>query len=142
MKSTKINLLTLSVFSIFVATSCYKEEVVNLRAEFDVTVVNEDYSVPVEISITNNSQGADRYEWTFAGGIPETSVQKQPKNVWYQKAGTYPIRLECWYKDRSEIKAYTLHLDSAIQSSFDTEIQINSFVPVQVQIKNHSVGIN
>ncbi|MDR3219224.1 MAG: hypothetical protein LBU22_09680 [Dysgonamonadaceae bacterium] len=121
-------------------SACYKEEVVNLKADFDLTVVDNDYTVPVEVFIGNNSLGADRYEWTFEGGIPETSTQKQPENVWYRNAGTYRIELKCWYQERYDSKEITLTLDSAITIAFDAEILKNAFAPVSLQISNRSSG--
>jgi len=121
-------------------TSCYKEDVIKLEPDFEVEVVNNNYSVPVEISITNNSRGADRYLWTFEGGVPETSTQKQPGNVVYRQAGTYQIRLECWFKERSETQTYTLQLDSAFRADFNFQIIENAFAPVMLQIENLSSG--
>ena len=120
--------------------SCYKEEAINLKADFEVSVINNDYSVPVEVSLTNNSSGADQYFWTFEGGIPETSTQKHPGNIWYKFPGTYTIKLECKNKYDSATKEYTLKIDSAIQVGFETHIRINDFAPVIVEIRNKSSG--
>jgi PKD repeat protein len=125
---------------LFFLTSCYKEELVNLEADFDVSVINDDYSVPVEIVVNNTSQGADRYQWTFEGGVPENSTQKQPGAVLYRKAGSYSIRLDCWFKDRSVTKTYTLQLDSALYADFNIQVKGNTFAPVSLQIENLSSG--
>jgi PKD repeat protein len=130
--------LIVCIFSF--VTSCYKEDIVDLEADFEVSVLNDDYSVPVEIAITNTSRGADRYVWHFEGGIPATSDRKSPENIWYREAGTYQIRLECWYKERLETKEYTFRLDSAIRTAFDVELLTNAFAPVSLQIENRSTG--
>jgi len=124
----------------FVLTSCYKEELIKLEADFEVSVTNNNYSVPVEISVTNNSRGADRYVWTFEGGVPETSTRKHPEPVVYRRAGTYQIRLECRFRERSEIQTYTLQLDSAIRADFDILVLENAFAPVMLQVENLSSG--
>ena len=128
------------IFLSFFVTSCYKEEPVKPEADFEVTVTNNNYSVPVEILITNNSRGADRYKWTFEGGVPETSGLKQPEPVVYRRAGTYHIRMECWFREQSDIQTFTLQLDSAILSGFNIHIVENAFAPVELQIENLSSG--
>ncbi|GHV58758.1 hypothetical protein FACS1894182_11760 [Bacteroidia bacterium] len=128
------------LFLLFLATSCYKEETIDLAAEFELSVVNDDYSVPVEISLTNRSRGADRYEWSFEGANPATSTLKQPENVVYRRAGSYTVRLECWYRNRSVSKEYTLELDSTLHTAFDLQTITNAFAPADVQIENHSSG--
>jgi PKD repeat protein len=125
---------------ILLVSSCYREEAVDLEADFEITVSRSDYSVPVEITLTNRSRGADRYEWTFAGGIPSGSTQKQPEKVWYRQAGRYTVRLECWFRDRSASREYVLELDSALHTSFECQIITNAFAPADVQIENRSAG--
>ena len=134
-----LNALIFILLPLFV-TSCYKEELIKLEASFEVSVTNNNYSVPVEISVTNNSRGADRYVWTFEGGVPETSTQKHPDPVVYRQAGIYPIRLECWFRERSDIQTCTLQLDSAIQADFDFQVLENAFAPVSLQVENRSSG--
>ncbi|MDR0541082.1 MAG: hypothetical protein LBH19_02595 [Dysgonamonadaceae bacterium] len=125
---------------ILLFASCYKEETFDIEADFDVTVINGDYTVPVEISIANSSRGSDRYFWTFEGGIPGTSAQKQPENVWYRQPGTYTIKLECHNRFHSATKEYTLQVDSAIHVEFETDIPVNAFAPVSLEIENKSSG--
>jgi PKD repeat protein len=125
---------------ILLFTTCYKEEIIDIEADFEVEVINNDYSVPVEISLINNSNGADRYLWIFEGGIPETSTLKQPENVWYKQAGTYTIKLECFNKFHSVTKEYSLQMDSAIRVEFETHIRTNAFVPLLLEIENKSSG--
>ena len=135
MRRTLLCISTALLFS-----SCYKEKTIDIEANFDVAVINNDYSVPVEISITNNSRGADQYFWTFEGGIPETSTLKQPENVWYRNPGSYAIKLECRNKYHSTTKEYTLEIDSVIHAGFETYIRINNFAPLTLDIENKSSG--
>lgn len=51
-----------------------------------------DYQAPVKISLENNTQNAISYNWTFQGGTPATSQDKNPQ-ITYSKAGTYTIEL-------------------------------------------------
>lgn len=45
-----------------------------------------------EVTFANNSTGADKWEWTFEGGTPTTSTEKNPK-VTYATAGDYTVTL-------------------------------------------------
>jgi PKD repeat protein len=77
----KINLIY-SVFlsSIFalIVYSCAREEGIPVTADFSIKIVNEDYSVPVKIEITNKSTGAETYEWSFEGASVTSSTEKTP----------------------------------------------------------------
>ena len=61
---------------IFVMTACYKETPIFIKADFETSFVNDDESVPVQISIRNKTEGADTYEWTFEGATVTSSTDK------------------------------------------------------------------
>ena len=50
-----------SIFALIVY-SCAREEGIPVTADFSIKIVNEDYSVPVKIEISNKSTGAETYE--------------------------------------------------------------------------------
>jgi PKD repeat protein len=120
--------------------SCYHEQPVSVVADFEITVYNEDYSVPARILLENKSVGADNYQWTFEGAEPASSNKRNPDALWYDKAGTYTIRLEAWNTDEHKIKEFSLQLDSALSVGFELEIPVNNISPVQTVITNTSIG--
>jgi len=120
--------------------SCYHEQSVSVVVDFEITVYNEDYSVPARILLENKSVGADNYQWTFEGAEPASSNKRNPDAVWYDKAGTYTIRLEAWNTDEHKIKEFSLQLDSALSVGFELEIPVNNISPVQTVITNTSIG--
>jgi hypothetical protein len=130
----------LLIISAICLQSCYKEQSVAVVTDFAVTVYNDDYSVPVRILLENKSTGADNYQWKFEGGAPSSSDKRNPEAVWYDKAGTYTIRLEAWNNDERKIKDYSLQLDSTVSIAFDVKIPVNNISPVQALITNKSTG--
>ena len=47
--------------------SCYQEAFIPVIADFETAFVNGDESTPVQLQITNKTEGADTYFWTFEG---------------------------------------------------------------------------
>ncbi|MDR2064615.1 MAG: PKD domain-containing protein [Prevotellaceae bacterium] len=122
------------------AVSCYKETRLLVKSEFSVTVENDSYTAPVRVILENHSIGADFYKWTFDGGNPATSSEKQPPAVIYGEAGTYTISLEAWNSTERDTKEFTFSTDSAVNISFDAEVLINNFAPADVKIINTTTG--
>ncbi|MDR3060943.1 MAG: hypothetical protein LBU57_02375 [Dysgonamonadaceae bacterium] len=120
--------------------SCYEETRVEFIPDFDILSVNENYSVPSEFTIVNKTVGADRYLWTFEGGIPAVSTQKSPGSVIFREPGAHLIRLECWLGAHSKSKELELKLDSVIYHAFEPEIQVNAYAPVYVKFINKTQG--
>ncbi len=46
-----------------------------------------------QVKFTNLSSGADTYEWSFPGGAPSSSTEKNPPLVTYYNAGKYDVSL-------------------------------------------------
>ncbi|MDR2127057.1 MAG: PKD domain-containing protein [Prevotellaceae bacterium] len=120
--------------------SCYKEATLLVKSEFSATIENDNYTAPVKVMLENHSTGADFYKWTFEGGNPSTSSEKQPPAVVYAQAGTYTITLEAWNNTERDTKEFTFSTDSAVNVSFDVEVLINNFAPADVKITNTTVG--
>lgn len=118
-----------------------KEEAIPVIAEFSTQVINNDYSVPVQISVFNFSEGADTYNWTFEGGFPATSTLKNPGTIIYNQAGTYAITLEVSNQDgNTDTTKITVPIDAEITTAFTTEIITDNFPPVEVQLTNNTMG--
>jgi PKD repeat protein len=120
--------------------SCYEEQEIPVAIEFEYTIDNKSYTVPVELTIANSTTGADFYAWSFDGASPATSDGKQPGVIRYEQAGTYIIALEAWNDTQRERKEITIVLDSAVTVGFDVAIQINDFSPVTVGLTNLTRG--
>jgi PKD repeat protein len=133
----KILLMTVLLPAI---VSCYKEARLLVKSEFSATIENDSYTVPVRVVLENNSTGADFYLWTFEGGVPSTSSDRQPPSVVYNAAGTYRIVLEAWNSTERDIKEFEFSADSAVSVSFDLEVLINSFAPAEVKVINTTAG--
>ena len=132
----------LSLFALMlVYTACTQEQVVPVAIDFEIAIVNEDYSVPVTVKVVNKTSGADAYSWTFIGADRETSTDRNPGALVYNNLGEYTIRLEASNKDGSlESKEITFNLDAAVVVAFDTEIQTNNYAPAAVLITNTTTG--
>ena len=73
-------------------SSCLKETAIPISSSFSIDVA-EDKTSPVVVQLKNDSYGADEYEWTFEGGEPSSSREKQPGAVTFTEAGEHKIRL-------------------------------------------------
>lgn len=61
----------ISIFSLGFS-SCLKEQAPPIAAEFSFELADGNQTSPVTIKLTNESFGADKYEWSFEGGAPST----------------------------------------------------------------------
>jgi len=126
-----------------VSISCSKEEAVPVIVDFDISIVNEDYSVPVEVVMINATEGAEEYQWTFEGGSPETSVRRNPGTILFNEAGEYTITLYAFNRDGSEDqKEITIDLDVPVGIDFTATHATDNFAPATVNLENNSFGAN
>jgi PKD repeat protein len=130
----KILLVSALVFS------CYEEQEIPVAIDFEYTIPQGGYTVPVQVALTNETTGADFYRWTFEGASPSSSDVKNPGTITYGQAGTYTIRLEAWNDTQRETKKVTIELDSAVTIDFSVNVLINDFVPATIDIDNKTVG--
>lgn len=121
-------------------SGCFKETTVLINADFAATVAGNNYTAPIQVHIENTTTGADFYLWTFEGGNPASSTQKNPGTITYSKAGSYTIQLEAWNDTQRNKKEFTFTVDSTVQCGFETEILINDFAPAFVKITNTTQG--
>jgi len=132
--------LLITLFS-FLLLSCEKEEMIPVKADFGITVVNNDYTVPVKVEIENKTTGADTYQWTFEGAVVETSTDKNPAPAYYNTPGTYKITLKASNKDGSkDEKTIEIQIDAAMDVNFDWQMQGSDIAPVTLQMVNQSKG--
>ena len=135
-----IHILSIIVVSGLFFT-CTKEQALPVNADFEYDVVNNDYSIPVQIVIFNKTEGADSYEWTFEGGKPAASFDRNPGAILYEAKGEYKIRLFATNIDDSESeKVITIKIDDPVIVNFEIEVIESNFPPVEVAINNSTTG--
>ncbi len=125
---------------LFFLTSCYQETPVRVVSDFSAEVRDHNYAAPVVVVIENKTSGADQFRWTFEGGEPGFSTEKNPGEIIYREAGTYTICLEAWNQNYRDEKTFELIIDRKAILDFEPEIQFNAFVPAEVKLINKSVG--
>lgn len=138
---TILNYLLSLLIGLIIFQSCASEESIAIEADFEITIQNNDYSVPVKVDIKNKTIGADTFIWTFEGATESTSTQKNPKTVVYTIPGTYTIKLEASNKDGlKEEKSIEIKVDAAMNVDFEWNREGSDTSPVKIQLKNLSKG--
>lgn len=122
------------------AFSCARESSIAVKADFDINVVNNDYSVPVKVQISNKTEGADAYEWTFEGAVNTHSSEKNP-TITYATPGRYTIKLRAYNKDgEQDIKSIEIQIDAAMKPQFSWTMEGSDIAPVTLQMQDESLG--
>ena len=121
---------------LFTLSSCYRETELPVVAVFEVRIEHGNHTMPVRIQLDNRTTGANFYRWTFEGGSPGTSTQKNPGTITYSQAGTFRILLEAWNDGYSTEKEYFITIYPALRVDFEVEIPINNFAPVELVLTN------
>ena len=129
------------IFSwLFLVLSCAKEEAEEISVNFSYHFIDTDM-VPARVAIINTTKGADSYQWTLEGAIPNHSTQENPGELLYQTPGTYVIKLEAENKDGvKESKEKIIEVKPELILDFSTQIIDNNFPPVTVSITNNTRG--
>lgn len=134
-KYTVFGLLTVFLLS------CAKEIALPINASFDAEVLDNDYSVPVRVKIHNKTEGADTFQWTFEGGEPTTSSDRNPGTIMYARAGEYVISMKASNRDGvQEVKRFDLFIDEAIVPGFTINLEGDGYAPVTISIQNTTTG--
>lgn len=121
-------------------SACLKETPLPVKAAFEHRIEGEYQTTPVKVSVTNVSTGADFYEWTFEGGNPANSREKDPGEIMFSEPGEHRISLRAWNDTQEETSEVVVRVDSAVSVRFDYEILINDFAPAEVRIDNRTTG--
>lgn len=142
LNSKKIALYYCNLIAILLLyTGCTQEQAVPVVIDFEIAIINEDYSIPVTVKVLNKTVGADAYSWSFVGADRESSTDRNPGALVYNNKGEYTIRLDASNKDGSaDSKEVTFSIDAAVEVAFDAEIQTNNFAPASVLITNNTKG--
>ncbi|WP_160139739.1 PKD domain-containing protein [Chryseobacterium sp. c4a] len=140
-KNLNIVCLLLMVACAWMFNACAVEESIPVKADFSIKVVNNDFSVPVKVEITNKSTGADTYEWSFEGASVTSSAEKSPQPITYANPGVYKIKLKASNKDGNvDAKEIEVKADAAVIVDFDWQMQGSDISPVTLKMINKSLG--
>ncbi|WP_247235665.1 PKD domain-containing protein [Telluribacter sp. SYSU D00476] len=132
---------TTLILVILLNGGCFREVALPVKAGFVVKAAEDNFSIPATLTITNQSEGADSYEWTFEGGTPSSSTERDPGKVLYTKAGSYKIVLVARNVDNQEAKSeQTIIIGDALVPSFTYQVVDNNLPPVTAKFKNTSQG--
>lgn len=110
---------------------------------FSVEVLESNYS-PVEIAITNNTEGVGfTYEWSFEGGDPSYSTEQYPSNVLFEEPGEHQVKLVVSNGFESVEQIETIIVAPEIEANFDWVVNFDDDdyqVPVTITLNNLSVS--
>lgn len=125
----------------FLFNGCAVEESIPVKADFSIKVINNDFSVPVKVEITNKSTGAETYEWSFEGASVNSSSEKSPQPITYANPGVYKIKLKASNKDGNvDTKEVEVKADAAVNVDFEWLMQGSDIAPVALKMVNKSLG--
>lgn len=125
----------------FVFNACAVEESIPVKADFSIKVINDDYSVPVKVEITNKSTGAETYQWSFEGATITSSTEKSPQPITYANPGVYKIKLKASNKDgNQDEKEIEVKADASMNVDFEWQMQGSDISPVTLNMIDKSLG--
>jgi PKD repeat protein len=134
-------LCNLMLAVILLVPACYKKgQPVAVTIHVTDSILGNPFTVPAKVAFYNTTTGADSFRWTFPGGQPASSGQRDPGTIIYAQAGDYKVTFEAWNQDEHKTKELSFHLDSFVHMAFDTTILVNHFAPVQVNLTNQTLG--
>jgi PKD repeat protein len=139
-KSYNISYFLCATFIVGVAPSCLHETQLSVAVDFECVNEAEYNTTPLSVKIENRTTGADRFEWTFEGGTPAASSDKNPGRVTFSEPGTHSITLRAWNHDAEDRMEVIVRVDSAVTADFDCEILANDFAPAQTLVSNTTRG--
>lgn len=120
---------------LFLNYGCRPEVIIPIIADFDLIVVDSNYSVPVKIDLINKSKGALFYKWSFSDGDSKGSELRNPATLLVSKPGLVTIKLEVWNDYEKTEKVAQIEVDSVTIADFEANPQINNFAPVNWDFK-------
>ncbi len=109
-----------------------------LDVDFTYTVAynDDDYQVPVHVSIEKTAISATTYQWDFPGAIPSISNQEDPEEIVYTIPGIYPIAVTA--SNGKEVKIITKEIEvfrnTNLRTFSDVKLGINT------AHLNHTIG--
>ncbi|MDR3217896.1 MAG: hypothetical protein LBU22_02795 [Dysgonamonadaceae bacterium] len=137
-KSFEAVFCLLTVSALFYA--CHQEQFVPVEVDFSYATGTASSTPPLVVTLKNNSQNADAYQWTFEGGEPSVSNLKNPESVTFTTPGEHKITLEAWSLNDRKTKTVVVRVDSIVRLDFKAEVVINNYASATFDITNLSSG--
>ena len=111
-----------------------------LSALFSFTQQGSDIA-PLTLTFSNQSEGATTYQWSFEGGTPAYSSEKNP-TVTFEKGGIFTLRLEVSNHSQRRVMEKTVVVRAPLVVAFEmtNEYPHNTQAPVRLFLKNQSVN--
>jgi PKD repeat protein len=136
-----MNKILYILITLVLLSGCAKEEAVPVIVDFKYEVFNDDFSIPVQVVFFNRTEGGEDYEWTFEGGVPSRSVNRNPGVVQYNKKGVYKIELTASNQDgERDHKTVEIQIDDPVVVDFQVTNLVDNFAPARYTIQNKSSG--
>ena len=110
--------------------------------DFEINTISDTFS-PAEFSFDNLSSGATSYQWTFEGGVPATSDQRDPGVVSFTEPGEHQITLEISNGRETYDLQKTIEVAPYLVADFDFEVAFEDDdleIPVKTQFTSTSVS--
>src|SRR5690606_9105490 len=111
-------------------------------AGFDFEIIESNYP-PVEVVLTNLTEGATAFKWTFENGVPGSSNEQNPGNVIFSVPGEHLITLEV----NNGLETHTVEKQVTVLDNlsvdFDWEVAFEDDdyqVPVKLVMVNNTVS--
>ena len=121
--------------------ACEQEQNMPIEGDFSITMVDDNYNVPVQARIINKITGADAFQWEFPNGSYSSSTAFYPEDIRYTEPGTYTIRAHTTNLDgeaRTFEKSFTIYSELSALFSFTQEG--SNIAPLTLSFNNQSEG--
>jgi PKD repeat protein len=107
--------------------------------DFSAAIVGSVFP-PVEAKFTNLSKKGNQFLWTFEGGNPATSTDKEP-SVFFEQGGEHKVSLKVGNGQISKQKDTVFVVMPNLLADFDfVPTNANMKAPLNVKIQNKTVG--
>jgi hypothetical protein len=142
LKLTALKKIPIIIIVAMLFSACKKRDLVDpkVKAAFSYQIQDNNFTIPVKIALTNTSEQAQFYKWTFEGGNFSTYDKRDPGIISFNTAGNIKIKLEAWSDYGRDSMELVVMLDSVPKAAFDVVPLINNFGITEFKITNNSYG--
>ena len=113
-----------------------------LSLNFDYEIAVNDIA-PAVVTLRNLSKGGSRYEWSFEGGEPSSSVAQYPSAVTFKDGGEHKIHLRVFNGSRYEELNKTFTLQAPMRADFSytpSTVDQDWEAPLTLRTQNLTTG--
>lgn len=126
-----------------------KEKIIQLildtvpKSRFTVAPRINNYA-PVDWDFNFTGEGVTQFSWTFEGGTPAVSTDKNPQAIHYAVPGIYRVKLQVKNnRGRTDTSSQLITVQPSLSSAFDIEPSFDDDdyeAPLTAQLSNHSTS--